>query len=52
MWRQENTHSPIVYPIAVLKSSKHPEAAQAFLDFLDNETATKIFEEYGFKEVN
>jgi molybdate transport system substrate-binding protein len=48
----ENTHSPIVYPIAVLKSSKYPEAAKSFLEFLDGETATKVFEKYGFKEVN
>lgn len=48
----ENTHSPIVYPIAVLKSSKHPEAAKSFLQFLDGETATQTFEESGFQEVN
>lgn len=48
----ENTHAPIVYPIAVLKSSKHPEAAKALLEFLEGETATKTFEQYGFKEVN
>jgi len=26
--------TPVVYPAAVIKSSKHAEAAQAFLDYL------------------
>ncbi|HIK29773.1 MAG TPA: molybdate ABC transporter substrate-binding protein [Oscillatoriales cyanobacterium M4454_W2019_049] len=48
----ENTHSPIVYPIAVLKSSKHPEAARSFVEFLEEETTQKVFSQYGFKEAN
>lgn len=48
----KNTHSPIVYPIAVIKNSKHPKAAKFFLDFLKGETAQKIFYEYGFKEAS
>ncbi|MGB3241132.1 MAG: molybdate ABC transporter substrate-binding protein [Geitlerinemataceae cyanobacterium] len=45
----ENTHSPVVYPIAILKSSKYPEAAKRSIEFLAGETAKQIFEEYGFK---
>ncbi len=41
-------HSPIVYPVAVLKSSKNIPAAKEFTQFLlANQTKT-IFEKYGF----
>ena len=37
-----------IYPAAVLNVSKNPEAAQAFLDFLQTEPAAAIFEKVGF----
>ena len=42
------THAPIIYPVAVVKDSAHTEAAQAFVDFLSTDTATMIFQAYGF----
>ncbi|NER36287.1 MAG: molybdate ABC transporter substrate-binding protein [Oscillatoria sp. SIO1A7] len=42
-------HSPIVYPVAVVKDSKQPEAAKAFLQFLSSPEAKAAFEQYGFK---
>lgn len=42
------THSPIVYPIAVVQDSENAEAAQAFVDFLSSDTAIAIFQGYGF----
>ena len=45
----ENTHSPAIYPIAILKSSKHPQAAKLFIEFISGETAKRTFEEYGFQ---
>ncbi len=45
-----STHSPIVYPIAVVKDSPHAEAAQAFIQFLSAEPAQMVFEEFGFKK--
>ncbi|MDZ8050602.1 MAG: molybdate ABC transporter substrate-binding protein [Aulosira sp. ZfuVER01] len=44
----ENSHSPIVYPIAVLKSSKHIDAAKNFVQFLSRNAAKSIFEKQGF----
>jgi len=44
----ESTHDPIVYPAAVLKSSRHPEAARKFTDFLGSPTAKAIFIKHGF----
>jgi molybdate transport system substrate-binding protein len=41
-------HSPIVYPIAVLKRSKQPEAAKAYVEFLKSDPASAIFKQYGF----
>lgn len=43
-----DTHSPIVYPIAVVQDSENAEAAEAFLDFLSSDTAVAIFQGYGF----
>lgn len=45
------SHKPIIYPAAVIKSSKHVDAAKKFLDFTTSEPAKKIFERYGFKVV-
>lgn len=38
----------ITYPLAVLKDSKQPKAATAFLNYLEGEDAAKVFEHYGF----
>lgn len=44
----ENSHSPIIYPVAVLKGSKNPDAAKEFVQFLSSESANGVFEQYGF----
>ena len=38
----------IVYPVAVIKASKSPEAAKDYLNFLFNAQAKAVFEKYGF----
>jgi molybdate transport system substrate-binding protein len=45
----ENSHQPVVYPVAVLKESKRPNEAQAFLNFLTSIEATKVFTKIGFE---
>jgi molybdate transport system substrate-binding protein len=40
--------TPVIYPVAVLKDAKDPDAANKFLEFLDTKEAKDIFEEYGF----
>lgn len=45
----ENTHSPIIYPLGLIKNSTHPKEAQLFYDFLHNQKSMKILEKYGFK---
>ncbi len=44
----DSSHDPIVYPAAVVNTTKHPDAAQAFLDFTTSPPARLIFEKYGF----
>ncbi len=38
----------VIYPAAVLTGSKHPDAAKAFLDYLQSPDAGKVFESVGF----
>ena len=38
----------VIYPAAVLNISKHPEAAQVFLDYLSTDEAAAVFESVGF----
>jgi molybdate transport system substrate-binding protein len=44
----ENSHSPIVYPVAVLKSSKNSSAAKEYVQFLFDNQAKAVFQKYGF----
>lgn len=44
----EDSHTPVVYPGAVLKDSVHADAAMAFLDFLTTPDAVSAFESVGF----
>lgn len=41
----------VIYPAAVLKDSKQPEAAKAFLDYLTGDEADAVFEAVGFTPV-
>jgi len=43
----EASHSPIVYPVAIVGASKNPDAAR-FLAFLSSQIANKIWIELGF----
>ncbi len=38
----------VIYPAALLKGSKHPEEAKAFLNYLTTDESRKIFESVGF----
>lgn len=42
----------VIYPVAVVKDSAHPEEAEAFVEFLKTEEAMKVFESYGFSKGN
>ena len=47
----EDTHPPIIYPVAVTKDSANPDA-QAFLSYLRGPSAKPVFEKQGFTVLN
>lgn len=44
----QGSHQPIVYPIALVTHSAHPDAAKAFIQFLTSEPAQETFKNFGF----
>ncbi|WP_139993359.1 molybdate ABC transporter substrate-binding protein [Kurthia sp. Dielmo] len=48
----EKSHTPIIYPVGVLKNSKHFDEADTFYRFLQSDDAMKVFQDYGFKGAN
>ncbi len=44
-----NSHKRIIYPAAVVKSSKNPERAADFVRFLTSKESQEVFKKYGFK---
>jgi molybdate transport system substrate-binding protein len=42
------SHSPIVYPLALIKDGKNRAAAKRFMDFLKTPEAAKVFAHYNF----
>ena len=46
-----DSHKPVIYPAAVIKSSKRPDEAKKFLAFTSSDAAKKVFEKFGFKVV-
>lgn len=45
----EESHSPIVYPAAIVRASRNQSSAQAFLEFLSSPEASAVFTKYGFE---
>ncbi len=43
-----DSSKPIIYPMAIVASSKHQQETQQFEDFLTGPEATQLFEKYGF----
>ncbi len=44
----EKYHSPIIYPLAIVKRSKNIDAAKEFSQFLSSNQARAVFKKYGF----
>ncbi|MDF9408902.1 MAG: Molybdate-binding periplasmic protein precursor [Pelotomaculum sp. PtaB.Bin013] len=44
-------HKNIVYPVAILNSSKHQKEAEEFVNYLQSEEASQVFEKYCFKKL-
>lgn len=41
-------HSPVIYPAAIIKSSKNLDASKEFMEFLNSDNAKKVYKKYGF----
>ena len=39
---------PVIYPVAVVKKSAHPQEAKTFEAFLKSDEAMSVFASYGF----
>jgi molybdate transport system substrate-binding protein len=46
-----DSNKPIVYPMAVIKSTKYQKQTEEFAKFLQSDDAVKVFEKYGFKVI-
>lgn len=44
----DDSHSPVIYPVAVLKGSHDPDASKAFVEFLLGPQSRAVFEKLGF----
>ena len=47
----ENSHDPILYPIAIVKNSKNKEAASKFIELVLSSEGQEILQKYGFEKV-
>ncbi|QGX64741.1 molybdate ABC transporter substrate-binding protein [Bacillus sp. ms-22] len=45
----QDMHSPIIYPVGIVKETEHLEEAKAFFQYLQSDTAASIFKKYGFQ---
>jgi molybdate transport system substrate-binding protein len=45
----EQSHHPVIYPIAVIKGSKNEALARKFIDVVTSGEGEKIFKKYGFR---
>lgn len=48
----DNSHTPVVYPMAAIKATKNLEEVKAFQKYLQEDKAKKIFQGFGFSFVN
>lgn len=44
-----NSHSPIIYPLGMIKDSKQKDEAEAFYQYLQSDSSAEIFKKHGFE---
>jgi len=45
----DDTHTPIIYAVGIIKNSKYTKEAEDFYNFLQSDEAMNVFKKYGFK---
>lgn len=48
----ENAHAPILYPIAIVKDSKHKQAAREFIELVASAEGREVLQKHGFAAVS
>lgn len=48
----ENSHSPILYPIAIIKDAKQKQSAQDFINLVLSPEGQTVLRKYGFADAN
>ena len=48
----EDSHSPVIYPVAIIKGAKNSGGARDFENFLLGSQARAVFQKYGFTPAN
>ncbi|HSI38092.1 MAG TPA: molybdate ABC transporter substrate-binding protein [Methylotenera sp.] len=48
----EESHKPIVYPMAMVANAKNPQLSGDYLTYLQSNPALEIFKKYGFSLIN
>lgn len=48
MTAPDDSHKPVIYPVAMVNSSKNPDIAKDFIAFLSQDEQKNILEKYGF----
>ncbi|ANB60468.1 molybdate ABC transporter substrate-binding protein [Anoxybacteroides amylolyticum] len=44
-----NMHAPIIYPIGIIKNTKHKKEATDFYQYIQTKDSLQVFEKYGFQ---
>ncbi|TLS37242.1 molybdate ABC transporter substrate-binding protein [Pseudalkalibacillus caeni] len=47
----ESSHTPIVYPLGIIKNTKHSGQAQEFFQYMQTKPAIEILKKYGFDTI-
>jgi molybdate transport system substrate-binding protein len=47
----QDSHSPIVYPLGILKNTEHMKESTEFYDYLQGDKAMDILKKHGFKDI-
>jgi molybdate transport system substrate-binding protein len=48
----KDSHSPIIYPAALMSESDEMDGAAEFFDFIKSDLGMEIFKKYGFEMIN
>ena len=49
MTAPDDSHKPVIYPVAMVNSSKNPDVAKDFINFLSQDAQKSVLEKYGFE---